>query len=219
MGELLFRTNLSRSLFTGLALGWPVPGRLLHVNVIGCTIFAAISAHPPRPTQVVGRMALTELLKRGYSGTSRWARLPGPALWASSSPRRTSHHLWRAGGVLADVSIIKLFPRPASSTVCCLRLLHGLGHDPHHDPPRPRAGERAGASERVLGRALSPPSRISPRRCSSSPACSAPCMAASPRPPRQPQSESLARRSWPFPAFADDRRPRQIAIGSVVTAR
>lgn len=68
MGELLFRTRLSQALFTGLA-PWAglLPGRLLHVNVLGCSIFAAISGSSAATTQVVGRMALTELTRRGYS--------------------------------------------------------------------------------------------------------------------------------------------------------
>src|SRR3954462_15861760 len=68
MGELLFRTRLSRSLFQGLAPGAGLlPGRLLHVNVIGCTIYAAISGSSAATTQVIGRMSLNELLRRGYS--------------------------------------------------------------------------------------------------------------------------------------------------------
>ena len=65
MGELLFRTHLSRALFTGLA-PWAglLPGRLLHVNVLGCSVFAAISGSSAATTQVVGRMALAELMKR-----------------------------------------------------------------------------------------------------------------------------------------------------------
>ena len=44
MGEILFRSKLSSDMFKGLA-PWleRLPGRLLHVNVVGCTIFAAIS--------------------------------------------------------------------------------------------------------------------------------------------------------------------------------
>jgi hypothetical protein len=55
-------SRLSRSLFQGLA-PWAglLPGRLLHVNVVGCTIFAAISGSSAATTQVVGRIALTEL--------------------------------------------------------------------------------------------------------------------------------------------------------------
>jgi tripartite ATP-independent transporter DctM subunit len=68
MGEFLFRTSLSRSLFNGLA-PWAglLPGRLLHVNIIACSIFASISGSSAATTQVVGRMTLTELLRRGYS--------------------------------------------------------------------------------------------------------------------------------------------------------
>ena len=66
MGEFLFRTRLSQALFTGLA-PWAglLPGRLLHVNVVGCSIFAAISGSSAATTQVVGRMTLKELLARG----------------------------------------------------------------------------------------------------------------------------------------------------------
>ena len=68
MGEILFQSRLSRSLFAGLA-PWAglLPGRLLHVNVVGCSIFAAISGSSAATTQVVGRIALAELTKRGYS--------------------------------------------------------------------------------------------------------------------------------------------------------
>src|SRR3981189_987406 len=67
MGEILFRPRLSRSLFQGLA-PWAglLPGRLLHVNVIGCPIFAAISGSSAATTQVGGRLALAALLKAGY---------------------------------------------------------------------------------------------------------------------------------------------------------
>src|SRR5580765_7210440 len=66
MGEILFQSRLSRSLFQGLA-PWAglLPGRLLHVD--GCSIFAAISGSSAATTQVVGRIALAELTKRGYS--------------------------------------------------------------------------------------------------------------------------------------------------------
>src|SRR5947209_15773093 len=59
MGEILFRTRLSQSLFQGLA-PWAglLPGRLLHVNVVGCSIFAAIPGSSAAPTRVVGRIAL-----------------------------------------------------------------------------------------------------------------------------------------------------------------
>ena len=76
---------LSRSLFQGLA-PWAglLPGRLLHVNVVGCSIFAAISGSSAATTQVVGRIALAELLQaRLFARTSRSARSPAPARSAS----------------------------------------------------------------------------------------------------------------------------------------
>ncbi|MBY0361324.1 MAG: TRAP transporter large permease subunit [Phreatobacter sp.] len=107
MGELLFRTNLSRSLFTGLA-PWAglLPGRLIHVNVIGCTIFAAISGSSAATTQVVGRIALTELLKRGYSRDIAIGSLAGAGTLGFLIPPSNILIIY---GVLADVSIIKLF--------------------------------------------------------------------------------------------------------------
>jgi tripartite ATP-independent transporter DctM subunit len=68
MGEILYRTKLSDDMFEGLA-PWVqrLPGRLLHVNVIGCAIFAAVSGSSAATCATIGRIALPELLKRGYS--------------------------------------------------------------------------------------------------------------------------------------------------------
>jgi C4-dicarboxylate transporter DctM subunit len=76
MGEILFRTRLSQSLFRGLS-PWAalLPGRLLHVNVIGCSIFAAISGSSAATTQVVGRISTRR--------TWRSARWQAPARSAS----------------------------------------------------------------------------------------------------------------------------------------
>ena len=67
MGEILYRTKLSDDMFEGLA-SWVqrLPGRLLHVNVIGCAIFAAVSGSSAATCATIGRIALPELLKRGY---------------------------------------------------------------------------------------------------------------------------------------------------------
>ena len=67
MGEILYRTKLSDDMFAGLA-PWVqrLPGRLLHVNVIGCAIFAAVSGSSAATCATIGRIALPELLKRGY---------------------------------------------------------------------------------------------------------------------------------------------------------
>jgi tripartite ATP-independent transporter DctM subunit len=67
MGEILYRTKLPDDMFTGLA-PWmqKLPGRLLHVNVVGCAIFAAVSGSSAATCATIGRIALPELLKRGY---------------------------------------------------------------------------------------------------------------------------------------------------------
>jgi tripartite ATP-independent transporter DctM subunit len=67
MGEILFRTRLSEDMFRGLA-PWMqrLPGRLIHTNVIGCTIFAAISGSSAATCATIGKMSIPELRKRGY---------------------------------------------------------------------------------------------------------------------------------------------------------
>jgi len=67
MGEILFRSRLSEDLFAGLA-PWMrnLPGRLLHVNVLGCGIFAAVSGSSAATAAMVGKMSLPELARRGY---------------------------------------------------------------------------------------------------------------------------------------------------------
>jgi tripartite ATP-independent transporter DctM subunit len=107
MGEILFRTRLSQTLFRGLS-PWAalLPGRLLHVNVVGCTIFAAISGSSAATTQVVGRISLTELLKRGYSKDVAVGSLAGAGTLGFLIPPSNIMIIY---GVLGDVSIAKLF--------------------------------------------------------------------------------------------------------------
>src|SRR4029078_13264391 len=124
MGEILFQSRLSRSLFQGLA-PWAglLPGRLLHVNVVGwsifaavsgpsgvtafcCSISAAISGSPAATTQVVGRIARAELLKRGYSKDIAIGSLAGAGTLGFLIPPSTIMIIY---GVLGDVSILKLF--------------------------------------------------------------------------------------------------------------
>ena len=67
MGEILFRTKLSEDMFAGLApwLG-RLPGRLVHVNILGCAVFAAVSGSSAATAMTVGKMSIPELSKRGY---------------------------------------------------------------------------------------------------------------------------------------------------------
>jgi tripartite ATP-independent transporter DctM subunit len=107
MGELLFRTRLSRSLFNGLA-PWAalLPGRLFHVNVVGCSVFAAISGSSAVTTQVVGRISLTELRRRGYSENVAIGSLAGAGTLGFLIPPSTIMIIY---GVLADESVLRLF--------------------------------------------------------------------------------------------------------------
>ncbi|TVR09955.1 MAG: TRAP transporter large permease subunit [Salinarimonadaceae bacterium] len=68
MGDILFRTRLSQDMFDGLA-PWlsRLPGRLLHVNIVGSTVFAAVSGSSAATCATIGRISLGELKKRGYS--------------------------------------------------------------------------------------------------------------------------------------------------------
>ncbi|MGP9821578.1 TRAP transporter large permease [Salinarimonas sp. NSM] len=78
MGDILFRTRLSEDMFEGLT-PWlaRLPGRLLHVNVLGCTIFAAVSGSSAATCATIGRISLGELKKRGYSDVMAIGTLAG----------------------------------------------------------------------------------------------------------------------------------------------
>src|SRR5437762_2829856 len=78
MGEILFRTRLSDDMFRGLA-PWleRLPGRLLHTNIIGCTIFAAVSGSSAATCATIGKMTLPELERRGYPESMTIGTLAG----------------------------------------------------------------------------------------------------------------------------------------------
>lgn len=107
MGEFLFRTNLSRTLFNGLA-PWAglLPGRLLHVNVLACSIFASISGSSAATTQVVGKMTLSELKRRGYGDDVVIGSLAGAGTLGFLIPPSTVMIIY---GVLAEESVLRLF--------------------------------------------------------------------------------------------------------------
>jgi tripartite ATP-independent transporter DctM subunit len=107
MGEILFHTKLSESVFTGLApFTRRIPGRLLHVNVIGCTLFAAVSGSSAATTATIGRMTLAELKRRGYDHDLSMGSLCGAGTLGFLIPPSIIMIVY---GVLAQVSIIDLF--------------------------------------------------------------------------------------------------------------
>jgi C4-dicarboxylate transporter, DctM subunit len=107
MAEILFRTRLSASLFRGLApWAYYLPGRLMHVNVLGCTMFAAISGSSAATAATVGRITLAELFARGYSRDLAIGSLAGAGTLGFLIPPSIIMIIY---GVLAETSVIQLF--------------------------------------------------------------------------------------------------------------
>jgi C4-dicarboxylate transporter, DctM subunit len=107
MGEILFRTRISEDMFQGLA-PWmaPLPGRLMHCNVFGCGIFAAISGSSAATAATIGRITIPELLKRGYDERMAIGSLAGAGTLGLLIPPSIIMIVY---GVAADVSIARLF--------------------------------------------------------------------------------------------------------------
>ena len=107
MGEILFRTRLSEDMFRGLA-PWleRVPGRLLHTNIIGCTIFAAVSGSSAATCATIGKMTLPELERRGYPDRMTIGTLAGAGTLGLLIPPSIIMIVY---GVMANVSIAQLF--------------------------------------------------------------------------------------------------------------
>ena len=107
MGEILFRTRLSQDMFRGLA-PWMqgLPGRLLHVNVVGCAIFAAVSGSSAATCATIGKMSLPELARRGYPDMISMGSLAGAGTLGLLIPPSIIMIVY---GVSADVSIAQLF--------------------------------------------------------------------------------------------------------------
>ncbi|WP_419908216.1 TRAP transporter large permease [Hoeflea sp.] len=107
MGEILFRTRLSENLFSGLApFVRRLPGRLLHVNILGCTMFAAVSGSSAATTATVGRITTAELNARGYDDGLVLGSLAGAGTIGFLIPPSIPLIVY---GVLAEVSILDLF--------------------------------------------------------------------------------------------------------------
>ena len=107
MGEILYRTRVSQDMFRGLA-PWvdPLPGRLMHTNVIGCGIFAAISGSSAATAATIGRITIPELLKRGYDERMAIGSLAGAGTLGLLIPPSIMMIVY---GVAADVSVARLF--------------------------------------------------------------------------------------------------------------
>ena len=107
MGEILFRTRMSEEMFRGLApwLQW-LPGRLLHVNVVGCGIFATMSGSSAATCATIGKIALPELEKRGYDQNMALGSLAGSGTLGLLIPPSIPMVVY---AVTANVSVLKVF--------------------------------------------------------------------------------------------------------------
>jgi len=120
MGEILFRTSLSETLFRGLApfLG-RLPGGLLHVNIGASAVFAAISGSSAATVATVGKMAVPELRKRKYPEKMIIGTLSGAGTLGLLIPPSISMIVY---GVTVNESISRLFMIPGILLAACFSL-------------------------------------------------------------------------------------------------
>ncbi|RAI03412.1 C4-dicarboxylate ABC transporter permease [Acuticoccus sediminis] len=107
MGEILFRTRLSQDMFLGLSawLSW-LPGRLVHVNIVGCGIMAAVAGSSAVTCATVGRISLPELKARGYDERMILGTLAGSGTLGLLIPPSIMLIVY---GVISQQSISRLF--------------------------------------------------------------------------------------------------------------
>jgi tripartite ATP-independent transporter DctM subunit len=149
MGEILFRTRLSEEMFEGLSpwLGG-IPGRLMHVNIFGCGIFAAVSGSSAATCATIGKVALPELKKRGYDERMALGSLCGAGTLGLLIPPSIVMIVY---AVAAEVSILKMFVAGVLPGVLLIALFSGYIVvwallNPAKTPP---AGERMPVVERI----------------------------------------------------------------------
>jgi tripartite ATP-independent transporter DctM subunit len=107
MGEILYRSGISERLFRAL-VPWlyRLPGGLLLMNIISCTLFAAVSGSSAATTATVGRITLAELDKLGYDRAIAQGSLAGAGTLGFLIPPSLIMIVY---AILAEVSIGKMF--------------------------------------------------------------------------------------------------------------
>ena len=107
MGEILYRSKLSEEMFEGLApwLGW-LPGRLMHVNILGCAVFGTVSGSSAATCATIAKVALPELKRRGYDEKTCLGSLAAAGTLGILLPPSIIMVVY---AVAAEVSIIKVF--------------------------------------------------------------------------------------------------------------
>ncbi|MFY8114974.1 MAG: TRAP transporter large permease, partial [Rhabdaerophilum sp.] len=156
MGEILFRSSLSDDMFKGLA-PWMqrLPGRLLHTNVFGCGIFAAISGSSAATAATIGRMTIPELRKRGYDDFMNIGSLAGSGTLGLLIPPSIIMIVY---GVAAEVSIARLFIAGVIPGIVLMLIFSGVLitwalMNPSKVPPRDPVmslGEKLNESRRLI---------------------------------------------------------------------
>jgi tripartite ATP-independent transporter DctM subunit len=107
MGEILFRTRLSEDMFDGLS-PWlnKVPGRLMHTTILGCGIFGSVSGSSAATCATISKVALPELMRRGYNESLALGSLATAGTLGILIPPSITMVVY---AVASDVSIIRLF--------------------------------------------------------------------------------------------------------------
>jgi tripartite ATP-independent transporter DctM subunit len=107
MGDILSRGKLSEQLFSGLA-PWVsrLPGKLLHVNVLGCALFAAISGSSAATCATIGKITLPQFKRLNYNEDLSIGSIAGSGTLGFMIPPSIPMIIY---GVLADVSVGRMF--------------------------------------------------------------------------------------------------------------
>jgi len=107
MGEILYRSGISEKLFKSL-VPWlyRLPGGLLLMNIVSCTLFAAVSGSSAATTATVGRITLAEFDKLGYDRSLAMGSLAGAGTLGFLIPPSLIMIVY---AILAEVSIGKMF--------------------------------------------------------------------------------------------------------------
>jgi len=156
MGGILVRSRLSSALFSGLApFTARLPGRLLHVNVLGCAIFAAVSGSSAATTATIGRMSVPELTARGYDERMTLGTLAGSGTFGFLIPPSIILIVY---GAATEQSIARLFLAGVLPGLMLAALFSGYimlwaslnrARMPASEPPR-GPGEALAAARRLL---------------------------------------------------------------------
>lgn len=151
MGEIIFRTDISERLFRGLApLVERIPGRLLHTNIAGCTLFAAVCGSSAATTATVGKITTTALAERNYHNGLSIGSLAGAGSLGLLIPPSIVMIIY---GVLAEVSIARLFAAGVVPGLLVAALYSGyiVVRCLFNPAMAPETGERYRAIDRIKG--------------------------------------------------------------------